>query len=204
MKNSIILSSLANKYYDSSRDENYEPIHNYNNEYMRWFVRQSIKEGRRSALQQCYKSKHSDEVFNIISKELDINGKLCEILEKYFEYINKLRKLIDNNYDSQLEDYRDKNRDEKSKKTNDKLSEITIHESSQKLNLNDVMTDFGATSLYSSAMYDKKSVYPKIESGFAFKANMNNIFVEALTNQFFNRDESKNTVLELNFIIQKI
>ena len=27
--------------------------------------------------------------------------------------------------------------------------------------------DFDATSLYPSAMYDEKSVYPKIKSGFA-------------------------------------
>ena len=33
--------------------------------------------------------------------------------------------------------------------------------------------DFDATSPYPSAMYDEKSVYPKIEKGFAFKPHMN-------------------------------
>ena len=53
---------------------------------MRDFVRKSIKGGRCSALNRYYKSSISDEVFNIISKELDINvnGILCEILVKYF------------------------------------------------------------------------------------------------------------------------
>ena len=36
----------------------------------------------------------------------------------------------------------------------------------------DVMMDYDATSLYSSAMWDEKSVYPKIENGFAFKPHM--------------------------------
>ena len=35
--------------------------------------------------------------------------------------------------------------------------------------------DFDATSLYPSAMWDGKSVYPKIESGFAFKPEMNDV-----------------------------
>ena len=52
---------------------------------MKNFVRQSIKAGRCNAFNQQYKSENSDEVFNI-SIELDINGNICEILEKYFEF----------------------------------------------------------------------------------------------------------------------
>ena len=37
------------------------------------------------------------------------------------------------------------------------------------------MMDFDATNLYPSAMYDENSVYPKIESGFAFKLFMNDV-----------------------------
>ena len=43
MKNSLILPSLANKYFNSLRNENDEPIYTYNDEYMRYFVRESIK-----------------------------------------------------------------------------------------------------------------------------------------------------------------
>ena len=46
---------------------------------------------------------------------------------------------------------------------------------------------FDATSLYPSAMYDEKSVYPKIENGFAFKPDMNDVYVKAFNNQFFTR-----------------
>ena len=92
MKNSLTSPSLANRYFNSLRIENDEPIYTYNDEYMPDFVRQSIKGGRSSALNQCYNSAISDEVFNIISKELDINGSICEFLDKYFEFTNKHRK----------------------------------------------------------------------------------------------------------------
>ena len=89
MKNSLTLPSLANKYFNRIRDENDEDIYTYNDEYMRHFVRKSIKGGRCSALNQYYKSTVSDKMFNIISKEFNVNGNICEILDKYFEYTNK-------------------------------------------------------------------------------------------------------------------
>ena len=86
MKNSLTLPSLADKYFNSLRDENDEPIYSYNEEYMRHFIGQSIRGGRCSALNQYYKSAISQEVFNIISKELSVNGddNVCEIIDKYF------------------------------------------------------------------------------------------------------------------------
>ena len=35
--------------------------------------------------------------------------------------------------------------------------------------------DFDATSLYPTAMWDENSVYPKIETRFAFKPDMNDV-----------------------------
>ena len=98
MKNSLTLPSLANKYFNSLRDESDEPIYTYNDEFMRHFVRQSVKGGRCSALNQYYKSNISKEVFNINSKEVnldDINDNVCEIIDKYFEYTNQKRKIIE-------------------------------------------------------------------------------------------------------------
>ena len=92
IKNSLTLPSLANKYFNSLRDANDEPIYTYNDEVIKHFVRQSIKGGRCSALNQSSKTNILDEVFNIISKELDNNGNVCEILERCFEYTNKHRK----------------------------------------------------------------------------------------------------------------
>ena len=93
LKKSLTLPSLTNKYFNSLRDENDEPIYTYNEEFKRDFVRQSIKGGRCSALNQYCKSNISDEIFYIISKELDINGTICEILEKYFEHTNKQKNI---------------------------------------------------------------------------------------------------------------
>ena len=90
--------------------------------------------------------------------------------EKYFEYTNQHRKLIENEYDSQFGDYRDINQEERTNYINNKLSKFTIHKKLQKLNLNDdVMMKYDATSLYPSDMWDEISVYPKIETVIAFE-----------------------------------
>ena len=68
MKNSLTLPSLANKFFNSLRDENDEPIFTYTDPFMRNFVGKAIKGGRCNASNQHYKSEISDEVFNIITK----------------------------------------------------------------------------------------------------------------------------------------
>ena len=75
MKNSLTLLSLANKLFESLRHDKEAPIYTYNDEYMRYFARQSLKGGRCSALNQYYKSITFHEGLNIISTELDNNGK---------------------------------------------------------------------------------------------------------------------------------
>ena len=197
MKNSLTLPSLANKYFNSLRDESDEPIYTYNYEFMRHFVRKSIKGGRCSSLNQYCKSKISQEMFNIISKELNANGNdnVCEIIDKYFEYTNEQRKIIEDEYDSNFKDYRDIDEKGRTEHINKELNILQIHKKLQKLNLNDVMMDFDATSLYPSAMWDETSVYPKIESGFAFQPHMNNVYVEAFNNQTFNQDGDESASL---------
>ena len=127
MKNSLTLPSSATKFFNSSRDENDEPIDTYNDEYMKWFVRQSIEGGRCSAVNQYYNSIVSVEVHNIFSIELNINGNVCVILDKYVQFKNKQRRIIEDEYDSRFEDNQDVNEDEKTKYVNDKLSKLTIH-----------------------------------------------------------------------------
>ena len=64
-------------------------------------LEKSIKGGRCSALNQYYKSNFSKELFNIISEELGVNNNdnVCEIIDKYFEYTNAKRKIIEDEYD---------------------------------------------------------------------------------------------------------
>ena len=55
--------------------------------------------------------------------------------------------------------------------------------------------DFAVKSLYPSAMWDENSVYPKIETGFAFKPHLNTTFVDAFNNQTFNEDGDESAIL---------
>ena len=194
MKNNLTLAILANKYFNSSRDENDEPIYTYNDEFLRLFVRKTIKGGRWGSFNQQYKSSISDEVFNITSEDLDVQGNICE---KYFEHTNKHRKIIENENDSQFDDYRDINQEERTEYINNKLSKLTVHEKLQKLTPNDVMMDFHATSLYPSAMWDESSVYPKLETAFAFKPEMKKTYVNAFNNQTFNEDGDEPAILRI-------
>ena len=59
--------------------------------------------------------------------------------------------------------------------------------------------DFDATSLYPSATWDEKSVYPKIETGFAFKPNMNIVYVETFNNQTFNQHRDESAILKMKY-----
>ena len=115
MKNSLTLPSLANNYFNSLRDENDEPIFTYTDPFMRNFVPKAIKGGRCNASNQHYKSEISDEVFINISKELDHNGNICEILEKYFKFLGEYEKQYAKEFDSKFDDYRDIDQKEKEK-----------------------------------------------------------------------------------------
>ena len=129
MKNSLTLPSLANKYFISLGDENDEPIYTYNDEFMRHFVRQSIKGGHCSALNQYYKSNVSSKVFNIISKGFVVtdNDNVCEITDKYFEYTNEQRKIIEDKYDSQFNDYRDNDEEERTEHISKEFNKLPIY-----------------------------------------------------------------------------
>ena len=199
MKNSLTLPSLANKYFNSLRDENDEPIYTYADPYMRNFVRKAIKGGRCNAFNQHYKSENSNEVFNIISKELNVNGNICDILEKYFEFLNKLEKQYTKEFVSKYDDHRDIDQKEKTDYVNKKLNMLTIHRELSKLNSNKTQMDFDATPLYPSAMWDENSVYPKIETGFAFKPHMSDVYVKAFKNQTINQDGNESGMLTIKY-----
>ena len=160
MKNSLTLPSLANKYFNSLRDENDEQIKTYTDPFMRIFVKKRIKGGRCNAFNQRYKSEISDEVFNIISKELNVNGNICEILEKFFELLNEHEKQNAEEFDSKFDDYRDINEKEKTDCSNEKLIMLPIHKELSKLESKKTQMGYEGNSLHPSAMWDKNSVYP--------------------------------------------
>ena len=165
---------------------------------MRNFVRNSIKGGRWIAFIQDYKSEISDEVFNIISKELNLKGNICDLQENFFKFLNKYEKQYAKEFDIKYDDYRDIDQEEKT----DFIKKINIlpsHKQLSKLDSNNTQKDYDATSLYPSAMWDGKFVYPGIETGFAFKPDMNDNYVETFNNQSFNQDGKEFAILRTKY-----
>ena len=58
--------------------------------------------------------------------------------------------------------------------------------------------DFDPNSLYPSAMW-KESVYPKIESGLAFKPHLKKTYVDAFNNQVFNQGGIESAILRIKY-----
>ena len=187
MKDYLSLLGLGWKYFNSLRTEEDEPIYTYNDKYMRWFVRHSIKGGRVCAFNQYYESKHFDDIKKIISKELAVKRNTYEIFEDYLKYKNKHFKIFEKEYEDQIDEYRDENVDEKEKYINQKLSELRLHKIIKQIELVHLLWDFDAVSLYPNAMWDEKSTYPKIETGYAYTKEMNDELVEKFNAGNFNQ-----------------
>ena len=155
------------------RDEHDEPIYIYNDKYMRHFVRQSIKRGRVSAFNQYYESNICGDILEILSRELKVEGNVYEIIEAYMNYKNNHLKIIKEEYESKFNDYRDIDEEELEKYLNKNLGELPIHQFLKQLSLNDLLWSYDANSLYPSAMSDDMSLFPRIETGYAFTPDMN-------------------------------
>ena len=185
MKDCLSLPGLGLKYFNSVRTEQDEPIYTYNDKYMRVFVRQAAYGGTVCAFSQYYKSKHSDDILKIISKQLCVKRNDYDIIEAYMEYENKLLKIFEKEYEDQFNDYRDENVEDKEKYVTENLSNLRLHKLLKRIELIHSLWDFDAVSLYPSAMWDPKSIYPKIETGFAYEKHINDKFVEKFNNQTF-------------------
>ena len=187
MKDCLSLPGLGWKYFNSLRTEEDEPIYTHNDKYMRWFVRQSIKGGRVCAFNQYYKSNHYNDIVRILSKELGVNGNIYDIIEEYLRYKNKHFKIFEKQFESNFTDYRDENVEEKEIYINKKLGNLEIHKLLKQIELKELLWDFDATSLYPSAMWDVNSIYPRIETGYAFTRDMNKVLVQKFNNGNFNQ-----------------
>ena len=93
-------------------------------------------------------------MFIIISKELNVNGNLYEILEKYFKFLNKDEKQYAKKLYLQYDDYREIDEHEKTDYLNRKFNMLPIHKELSKLDSNKNQMDNDATSLYRFAMWD--------------------------------------------------
>ena len=200
MKNFLTLPGLGLKYFTSLRTEQDEQIYTYNDKYMRWFVRQAAYGGRVCAFNQYYKSNIYDDILNIISKDLGIEGNTYEDIEAYMKYKNEHFKMFEKEYDDQFNEYRNEKIEEKEKYINEKLSDLPIHHLIKQLKINEFLWDFDCVSLYPSARWDKNSIYPKIETGYASEKHMNNEIVEKFNNQTFSQGSA---ILKVKYYIPK-
>ena len=53
--------------------------------------------------------------------------------------------------------------------------------------------------LYPFAMWDQKSISPKIETGFVFKPHMKNVYVKTFNDQTFNEDGDESAILTIKY-----
>ena len=187
MKDCLSLPGLGWKYFNSLRTEEDEFIYTYNDKYMRWFVRQSIKGGRVCAFNQYYNPKHCDDILNNVNKELAVKGTVYDTIEAYIEYKNKHFILYEKEYENQFNDYRHENVEEKEKYINEKLSNLRLHKIIKRIELIHLLWDFDAVSLYPSAMRDENSIYPRIETGYVYTKDMNDELVDKFNNGHFNQ-----------------
>ena len=185
MKDCLSLPGMGWKYFNSLRTEEDEPIYTYNDKYMRWFVRQSIKGGRVCAFNQYYKSKHFEDIKKIISEFLGVEGTVYKIVGEYLNYKKKHYDIFEKEYEAQFDDYRNGNDEDKEQYINKKLGDLPLHKLIQKTELTHLLWDFDAVSLYPLALWDEKSIYSRIETGYAYTRDMNNELVEKFNNQIF-------------------
>ena len=155
---------------------------------MRCFLRQSIKGGRVCAFNQDYKSANVfDDILEIISEELDVKGIIYDIIEAYLIYKIKHYKTFGKEFKHQFKDQRIEDDEEKEKFINEKLSKLPIHQLIKQIKLDELLWDFDAVSLYPSAMWDENSIYPRIETGYAFTKDTNNELVKNFNTCSFNQ-----------------
>ena len=70
-----------------------------------------------------------------------------------------------------------------------------------------MLWDFDCTSLYPSAMRDKSSLYPKIETGYAFTKDMNDELIKSFNSQTFTRGSAISKIKYYNpkkFVVQHL
>ena len=68
-----------------------------------------------------------------------------------------------------------------------------------KLDSNKTQMGYDGNSPYPSAMWVENSVYPKVETGFAFAPHMNDVYVKAFNDQFSNEDINESAILTIKY-----
>ena len=116
--------------------------------------------------------------WKILSEELDVTGIIYDIIEAYLNYKNKYFTIYEKEYENKFNDYRDEDEEEKEIYINQKLSKLPIHQLLKQIILDELLWSYDGNSIYPSAMWDENSIYPRIETGYAFTGDTNDELVE--------------------------
>ena len=149
-------------------------FYTFNDEYVRSFIRKSIKGGRCGAFNRYFESNQCEEILNTIKKHLKIDcNEISNIIDEYLNYINSKRREYTLEFENGEKDYRKINKKELEKLLERKLGNLEISKDLQKINKDDLLVSYDFNSLYPSAQIDKNSTWPKIETAYLFKKYMN-------------------------------
>ena len=149
-------------------------FYNFNDKYVRSFIRKTIKGGRCRAFIRYFESNQCEEMLNTIKKHLKIDdNEISNIIDKYLNYINTKRNEFKTEFENGEKDYRKINNKELDKFLERKLGELNISKDLQKINKDDLLVSYDFNNLYPSAQIDKNSIWPKIETAYPFKTYMN-------------------------------
>ena len=113
---------------------------------------------------------------------------ISRILKKFI-WIKKTKLLgtIKKEFTSKFNDYRNEDEDDKENYIYEKR-QLLFHQLKKQIKLSEPLWVFDAVSLYPSAMWDEKSIYPRIETGYAYTEDMNDELVEKFNNQTFHME----------------
>ena len=149
-------------------------FYTFNDNYVRSFIRKSIKGGRCGAFNRYFESNQCEEILNTIKKHLKIDdNEISNIIHKYLKYNYAKRDEFETEFENNEKDYRKTNEKELEKFLEKKLGELNISKELQKINKDDLLVSYDFNSLYPSAQIDKNSSWPKIETSYPFKKYMN-------------------------------
>ena len=149
-------------------------FYTFSDNYVRSFIRNSIKRGRCGAFKRYFESNQFDGIMSTIKKHTKINdNKISNKLDEYLKYINTKRDEYTLEFENGEKDYRKINKKQLDKFLERKLGELNISKVLQKINKDDLLVSYDFNRLYPSAQIDINSTWPKIETAYPFKKYMN-------------------------------
>ena len=103
------------------------------------------------------------------------------------EHENNFLKIFEKEYESKLNDYRHEDKEENEKFIIEKLSKLPIDQIIKQIKLDELLWDFDDNSLYPSAILVEKSIFPRIETGYAYTIDLSDELLEKFNTQTFNQ-----------------